>query len=325
MITDTSKKILKFISSKGRVTAKEIVDDFGFSRQAIAKQLKNLLEQDKIYKIGKPPKVFYSIKKQKDEDRNYNIKEQVKKVIEDNFLTITVAGEIKKGWEGFIIWCLKRKQNVEKTAIDYYTIIKKYNSIRRNGLFDGMTKMKKTFSQVYLSNVFYLDFYTIEHFGRTKLGQMLLYAKQSQNKAMIRELTDDIKPKIKQLIKQYKIDAVGFIPPTVKREVQFMKELEKNLVFKMNKIKITKIKTPVIVPQKTLNKLADRIENAKKTFVVEAQLTHKNILLIDDAVGSGATLNEIAKQIKQQNLVKNKIIGLVITRSLKGFDVISEV
>ena len=31
------------------------------------------------------------------------------------------------------------------------------------------------------------------------------------------------------LIKKYKIDAVGFIPPTVKREVQLMKELEKKL------------------------------------------------------------------------------------------------
>jgi len=325
MVTDTSKRILEFIESKDKAQVKEIVEYLGFSRQAVSRQLNKLQEQNQIYKIGKPPKVFYSIKKQKSENKEYNVKEQIRLVIEKNFLTITVTGEIKKGWEGFIIWCHKRKQDVEKVAVDYYKIIKKYKSIRKNGLLDGMVKMNNTFSQVYLDNVFYLDFYAIEHFGKTKLGQMLLYAKQSQNKAMIKELTNDIKPRIKQLIKEYKIDAVGFIPPTVKREVQFMKELENNLAFRINKIKITKIKTPVIVPQKTLNKLADRIENANKTFVVGTQPKYKNILLIDDAVGSGATLNEIARQIKQKDIVQNKIIGLVITGSLKGFDVISEV
>lgn len=49
------------------------------------------------------------------------------------------------------------------------------------------------------------------------------------------------------------------------------------------------------------------------------------MLLIDDAVGSGATMNEIAKQIKNINLVSGEIIGLSITGSFKGFDVISEV
>ena len=82
MITDTSKKILEFVNSKGRATTKEIVDYLGFSRQAIAKQLNKLLEQDKIYKIGRPPKVFYSIKKQEEEGKEYDVKEQAKKIIE---------------------------------------------------------------------------------------------------------------------------------------------------------------------------------------------------------------------------------------------------
>ena len=50
-----------------------------------------------------------------------------------------------------------------------------------------------------------------------------------------------------------------------------------------------------------------------------------NILLIDDAVGSGATLNETARKIKSKGLISGKIIGLAITGSFKGFDVISEV
>ena len=67
------------------------------------------------------------------------------------------------------------------------------------------------------------------------------------------------------------------------------------------------------------------VVNAKKSIVVEDSGQYNNILLIDDAVGSGATLNETAGQIRSRGLVKDKIIGLAITGSFKGFDVISEV
>lgn len=187
-----------------------------------------------------------------------------------------------------------------------------------------MGKFKATFEKVNLDCIFYLDFYSIERFGKTKLGQLLLYAKQSQSKKLMREITDDIRPTVNKIIEKYNIDAIGFIPPTVKREVQFMKELEKNLRLSIKKILITKIKTEVIVAQKTLNKLKDRIENASKTIIVNEPGKYKTVLLLDDAVGSGATLNETAMQIKQKGIAK-KVIGLSITGSFKGFDVISEV
>ena len=48
------------------------------------------------------------------------------------------------------------------------------------------------------------------------------------------------------------------------------------------------------------------------------------MVLIDDALGSGATLNEVAKKIKNQKVAK-EIIGVAITGSFSGFEVISEV
>ncbi|HCC84262.1 MAG TPA: hypothetical protein DEP87_01095, partial [Candidatus Pacebacteria bacterium] len=118
---------------------------------------------------------------------------------------------------------------------------------------------------------------------------------------------------------------VGFIPPTVKRQTQFMSVLKKRLKLKLRFIEIQKIKSDVAVPQKSLSKLADRIENARHSLVVKDNSKHDNILLIDDAVGSGATLNETAKQIREMGICQGKIIGLAITGSYKGFDVISEV
>jgi predicted amidophosphoribosyltransferase len=47
-------------------------------------------------------------------------------------------------------------------------------------------------------------------------------------------------------------------------------------------------------------------------------------LLIDDAVGSGATLNQVAGKIKDKG-VAQKITGLALVGSFKGFDVITDV
>lgn len=52
---------------------------------------------------------------------------------------------------------------------------------------------------------------------------------------------------------------------------------------------------------------------------------YNNILLIDDAVGSGATMNEIAGKIRYKKICRGRLIGLAITGSFKGFDAISEV
>lgn len=327
MKTDTAKKIIEYISENKQATAKELVDYLEISRQALFRHLSQLLANNEIYKVGKPPKVFYFVQEKgiSKIDNATGIDSVAKKIIEENYLIITSVGARKKGLEGFIFWCQKTNQPIQKTAKEYVKTLKKYNAFKKAGIINGMAKMKTTFLQVYLDNLFYLDFYSIERFGKTKLGQMLLYAKQSQNKILMKELFFDIKPQVERLIKKHKIDGVGFIPPTVKRETQFIKEMEKNLNLDDRKISITKIKTEVAVPQKTLNKLSDRVENAQKTIIVNDKKKYKNILLIDDAVGSGATLNETAAQIRDRGICQGKIIGLAITGSFKGFDVISEV
>lgn len=320
----TAERIIEYIGEKKQASANELVDFLEISERAVFKQLANLLFENKLSRIGRPPVVFYLLKEEVIEKETVVVDEKVRKILEENFLFITPDGQRKQGLEGFEFWCEKTKQTVQKTAPQYLKTLKRYKAFRKNGLIDGKQKFKTTFDKVGLDKIFYLDFYSLERFGKTKLGQLLLYAKQSQNKKLMRELALEIKPKIDEILKKYAIDGIGFIPSTVKRQVQFMKELEKNLHENVSRVSIVKVKTEIIVPQKTLNKLADRIENARKTLVVDEQRVFKNILLIDDAVGSGATLNETALQIKQKKIAK-KVIGLSITGSFKGFDVISEV
>jgi hypothetical protein len=326
MKTNTSKRILEYIRNNTQATGSELADTFDISDRAIRKQLSKLLEENKIRKIGRPPKVYYLINLKAKEGEKYEFADlKAKKEIDDKYLIISPAGEKKEGWEGFVYWCEKNNLPVLKTANEYLKTLKKYEAYKKNGVIDGTAKIKSTFSNLYLDKVLYLDFYSIERFGKTKLGQLLLYAKQSQNKTLMKEIVEQIKPIVKSIIKKYKIDGIGFIPPTVKRETQLMKILEKGLQDNIRKLSVVKVKTVVAVPQKTLNKVNDRIENARNTIIVDENSSYNNILLIDDAVGSGATINETAKKIKDKKICKGKVIGLAITGSFKGFDVISEV
>lgn len=324
MDNNKNKKIIEYIKKRGQATANELVEYLGISRQALFKHyLSKMVENNILTKVGKPPKVFYSLKTEKKEIK-VNLDKNFEKIINENYLLITPSGQKLEGIEGFGYWCRKNNLEINKTAEEYIKTLKKYNSYKNSGLINRMKKFKTTFDKVYLDQIYYLDFYSIERFGKTKLGQLLLYGKQSGNKVIIKEIIQIIKPLINQIIKKNKIDAIGFIPWTVKREIQFIKELEKGLLLDKKTINIEKIKTEIIIPQKTLSKLNDRIENAQSTIIVTEKGRYNKILLIDDAVGSGATLNSVAKQLKEKKITK-KVIGLSITGSFKGFDVISEV
>ena len=324
MHNETYQKLIEYITKNKQASASDLVNYLDISKQALFKHhLSKALQNKDLTKIGKAPKVFYLLNEEKKKEE-ITIDYKIQQIIDDNYSIISSNGKRLNGFEGFCYWCDKNDLDIQKTAKEYIKTLKKYEAYRKNGLIDGMQKMKSTFKDVYLKKVYYLDFYSIERFGKTKLGQTLLYGKQSGNKKLIKEITLQTAPKIKELIIKHKIDAIGFVPWTVKREVQFMQELEKNLQLNLKKITIDKLKTEITIPQKTLSKLQDRIENTKNTIVVSEKGQYKNILLIDDAIGSGATLNGIAQQIKQKNIAKN-VIGLAITGSFKGFDIISEV
>lgn len=137
-------------------------------------------------------------------------------------------------------------------------------------------------------------------------------------------MVQEIKNKIHDLLKKNKIDAVVFVPPTIRREVQIMKYLQQHLDINLPVAGVKKVSGIIPVRQKSLGKLEERISNAQRTFLITETRKFKRIALIDDAVGSGATLNEIARKIKEKQLAE-EITGIAITGSFKGFDVITDV
>jgi len=324
---NTEEHILQILYDKSEVRISELVEQTTASRQMVHRVLKKLLEDAQIMKIGKPPKTFYKLSLSPEKPIVSDLTPEESNFLEEYFFLITVTGSKLSGIEAFQNWCLRRKLPFEKTVKEYILTQQKYQRYYLpNGLISGLDKLKETngFDQIGLDDVFYLDFYAIERFGKTKLGTLLHFAKQGQNRKLMDEIIEIIKKRVYNFVVEQGIDAVGYIPPTIKREIQIMKVLERKLNLPLPHIKLLKVTGEIAVPQKALNNIEDRISNARFSIMVQEDRKFKKILLIDDAVGSGATMNETAIKLKSGN-VASIINGLAVTGSFKGFEVIQEI
>jgi hypothetical protein len=320
-------KIKKLLQEHGELSVKEITDWLQVSKQAVHIAINQLLENGEVFKLGKVPKTIYRLNNKQTPSAIISTATASEiAFLQKQFLLITEMGEMKEGIEGFAIWCRQRKLPLEKTIAEFITTKKKYEQYYSDSIIDGTDKLTNTkgYEKIFLDKVYYLDFYAIERFGKTRLGTLLHYAKQGQNKMLMGKIVEEIKPAMKNLLKKEKFEAVGFVPPTIRREVQIMKYLETHLKVNLPVVKLQKISGIIPVPQKSLSKLEERITNAENTFAVSQTVKYNHVLLIDDAVGSGSTLNQIAGKLKQKAIAK-KVTGLAVVGSFKGFDVVTDV
>ena len=335
MKTDTSVKILEYIRKNGQARPDDIGRFLGIGQVAVHRQLKRLIDQEKLEKIGNPPLVFYTLpvsslnKRRATFSPDFDV--AVNEYINENYLYVSPQGEVIYGVEGFKSWALLKRPeiNVEMLAQNYFKACQSVEKRRSSeGWIDATDKLKSTFPDNVLSKLLYGDFYSIPEFGKTKLGSLVLYAKQSQSRALIDEIAEEVRPLIMHIIEKYKIDTVGFIPPSIPRRIQFMKEFKNYLGLNIKTLSLVKTyKGDVIVAQKTLSDVNDRIANAKETIFPREELSEymQNVLLIDDAVGSGATLNETGKKLLMSEKHVKTIVGFAVVGSIKGFEVLREV
>lgn len=323
------EQILNLLDEKRELSVKEISKTLEVTKQGVHIALKQLMNSGEVEKFGRTPRTIYRLAEPdilQDLEEIY-VNQDTADYLKKHFLMITELGELYDGIRGLSIWCTKRNLPVEKTISEFVKTRERYEKYFADTLvINGMKKLESTvgFEGIYPDQLFYLDFYAIERFGKTKLGTLLHFAKQAQNKFLMKKLVKGIKPTIDQLIKEQDFDAIAFVPPTIKRETQIMKYLEVALKINLPLIKIHKVSGRIPVPQKSLSRIGERINNAEKTFAVTDSIKCRHLLIIDDAVGSGATLNQIAGKIKRKN-VAEKVSCLALVGSYKGFDVITDV
>lgn len=118
--------------------------------------------------------------------------------------------------------------------------------------------------------------------------------------------------------------AMAFAPHSIPRAIPFLKEYRALLELGLPEIKLVKaFSGSMPIAQKSLSKLEDGIENARETIAVLDQSgQYASVLIIYDALGSGTTMNEIARKLSFQ---AKEIYGYAIVGSYEGCEVIKEV
>lgn len=324
---NTQGLVLDFIKNHQPCSAHHIAV-LDISRQMIHRHLRRLIEEGQIIKKGIPPRVFYFVAPPK-KNTKVPMAPEMQSFIENHFLDVSPDGGLNYGVDGFLAWAEKRGIPAETAVKDYIAIRKKYDNYQNKlGLIDGLHKLQSSFQDVFLDGLYYFDFYSIERFGKTKLGKLLLHAKHAQSTKLMKEIVSLVSVRFFAFLKAKNIDAVAFLPHSIHRNIQLLSIIEKTLNIPLPKVKLFKITGEIPVAQKSLSKLSDRIENAQKTIFIDTEKQekpfYKNLLLIDDAVGSGASLNEVARKCRKKNIAKY-IWGLAFVGSFKGFEVLHEV
>lgn len=322
----TLYELIDFLSRQPGSRPKAIAEDIGVSRQYVQRLLAN--NKDKFMVSGSGPNRFYSNNTATTEalETHDNHSDDFDKLqlIEDNFYGLTPLGEELLGVDGFVKWCNTRNLDVNKKKKEYLSILGKYYGHGYKSPIDFTHKVELVLNESSLRKVWAVDYYNFEIFGKTKLGTQVMIAKQTGDKETMKSLSRNLEPIVKDLVSKYNIDALAFTPPTIQRQHQLMSVLDNNLKVDLPRVKIHKVGAKILIAQKTLKNLEDRILNASQTFIAESAGKYKSILIIDDALGSGATLNEIGKQLIKKNIAKT-CYGLVLVASPSGFEVINEV
>lgn len=333
----TLQKILRVLADGERYKPSIIAKSADISRPTANKYLKKLLEEDKILKQGKGSHVTYAIADSSfipenslpsaQEVHDFDYEQSV--LLDQYFLKYTADGGIQRGVSGFLARCEQRNFNPYDQYARYAKIVDTLESLRTPcGMLDATDEFIKHVDIPAMGKIYYADQYKLNEFGRSKLAEMAFFGKQTQHVILMQDVMEQIYRKIECLIKTLDIDALAFTPPSISRKHQILDFLD----IKMEHISLPRINLvkdypgDIVTPQKALKKREQRKMNARKSIYVYDDTTknYNTVLLIDDFVGSGSTLNETAKKLKKEGV--KTVIGFAIVGNLDlSYDVINEV
>ena len=158
------------------------------------------------------------------------------------------------------------------------------------------------------------DFYYVYIYEKA-IRQIISDYKLRNRKDLVRDLAFLIKKPIFQLIEREKIDTIIPVPISEEREIERgFNQIEYLLNYldirykKIERIKNTK-------HMYALKNNKKREKNVEKAFKNNLNLENKNVLIVDDIVTSGATINSICEELRKDNKNINiKIFSIAIAR-----------
>lgn len=172
--------------------------------------------------------------------------------------------------------------------------------------------LSKLLKEAYLKNTgkfFYVYYY--DEFIR----ELIADYKLRNRKALGKDFAFLINKALRKVIEQEDIDVIIPIPINKKRlkergfnQVEYILDILKIKYCKIERIKDTK-------HMYSMENYDERRKNVENAFYNKFDLSNKKILLVDDIVTSGATINSLVKEIERTNKnVDIKVFSIAISR-----------
>ena len=316
------KHVLEIVRHHPEISPSEIVTVTQRSRSMVQKYLRELVDAGYLVKKGDRSQVVYEAVRYASE------------CMQESFLWKDVAGVLFFGIEGFKRWVADGAllgMDFEEQVAVYEKSVKQYLAEKDDvSCFTMDIREKLVNERIFLDALLCRDLYTMQIVGqdtntmkRTKIAVLLEVVKGSGDRKKLKHLisgyVDAAIDTVYAVIQQKKIDAVAFVPPTAPRPVQIMRLLKKEFASRnVDCIPILSIGRhfPDLhgsrQEQKQIRSVRRRVLNARSTYRVKRTLDqYRRVLLVDDIVGSGATLNEIARQCKEKKIAE-AVYGLCL-------------
>lgn len=325
------QSVLDSFEGETELSPTQIAHKINKTKTIVHKYLKELVRQWKLQKLWSAPHVKYVslVTKKKQEVLPVVLRYEDAEIIQHEFYKFSEDGTLLEWVEGFLQRCQQRWLDpLEKSKI--YAKVKKYIDTLKNqcGLIETTETFTNHVATMSLDKTYYADQYNWMEFGRGRLAEMTFYAKQSQQIWLINKCIDLVYLKIQCLVQHEHIDAIAIIPPSITRINQFLKIVSQRLqALDLPFITLSKFyRHKIPIPQKSLKTREQRIRNAQETILVnhiDIDIPRK-VLLIDDFVWSGSTLNETAAKLKALGIETVVWFAFVGNANLK-YEVIHEV
>lgn len=172
--------------------------------------------------------------------------------------------------------------------------------------------LMKLLKESYLKNTgkfFYVYYYD------ELIRELIADYKLRNRKGLGKDFAFLISKTFKQLIEQENIDVIIPVPINKERlkergfnQVEYILDILKIKYYKIERIKDTK-------HMYSMENYDERSRNVENAFYNKLDLSDKKILLVDDIVTSGATINAIVKEIEKTNKnVEIKVFSIAISR-----------
>ncbi|OGC00573.1 hypothetical protein A2V82_01765 [candidate division KSB1 bacterium RBG_16_48_16] len=151
--------------------------------------------------------------------------------------------------------------------------------------------------------------------SRSQVGELAYRLKYQKDTSVLEELVEHAASLFTDHPLLIDVDALVPVPPSLARTphpvFQFTRALAQNIRLP---VWPALIKTRQTAPQKEMHTLAQKRANVAGAFAVDRDVRGKRLLVIDDLYDSGATLEEISRELKAKGV--KRLCVLTLTRTI---------